>query len=539
MEPSLLIVVGISIVFVAILVPLIIRLLRVQSSNGRLQAEQAAQRQERSVLQQQLADRASEDNEAGDLRVQVAELKTELSAKGELLNTASASLEAQEQRRDELQARVQELVGSKAAMTEELKNEREALSSAKESLESTSDERDGFRTQLEQSRIREGNVNAELTATKKRLVEGEELLKQAKESFKVLSTQTLEQQQKSFMESADANLKEREAAVKKLVDPLRDQIERFGQQRAKSEGELANQIHSLAAETTGLSSALRRPEIRGQWGEVQLERVLELSGLRRDIDYTTQDSFTTDDGRHRTDVIVRMPHDRTVVLDSKVSLESLLNASATDDPDDKAMYLDRHVQDVKNHVRTLADKQYWQHLDQAPNVVVMVLPEFAFLAALEREPEIPEQALARNVIIVTPPAVLALLRAVELNWQQIKVAETAEAISRLGRDLHSDLVRYSDSLAQVGRGLRSAVNGYNSSVGTFQGRITPRSQRFRELGLQISSELNELPEVTTAVRDYQPLAAPEPDENGTALNGETNRVALPDEDQRTPDAALL
>ena len=180
-----------------------------------------------------------------------------------------------------------------------------------------------------------------------------------------------------------------------------------------------------------------------------------------------------------------------------------------------------HVEQVKNHVKSLADKQYWRHLDKTPDVVVMVLPEFAFLAAIEREPDLTEWALKQNVIIVTPPAVLALLRAVELNWQQVRVAETAEQITKIGRELHQSLITYSDAVAQVGRGLRSAVNGYNRSVGTFRSNIAERSEKFRDLGLKLGAEIQELPDVEAQVREFEALPQPQNIDAGNGYDSAT------------------
>ena len=508
---------SIAIVVVVLSVVVGAMLLRTQKVNLELRqsdADRAAKSQELEHLKAQLEQASEGAQAAQELRVELAGLNQSLADKEALLKRADDSNNEIEAQRTKLQEQVQRLTASESGLLEQLKGANESLASAAKRNGELESELEHQRQRAEDISIREGGLRKQLDAVREQLVERDDFVAQAKESFKVLSTQTLEQQQKSFMQTADANLKEREAAVKKLVDPLRDQIERFGQQRSKSEGELGQQIKVLATETTGLASALRRPEVRGQWGEVQLERVLELSGLREGFDYTTQDSFTTADGRQRTDVIVRMPNDRTVVLDSKVSLAALMDASAASDADQKSAHFDRHVEQVKSHVQSLSNKRYWEHLPNTPNVVVMVLPEFAFLAALEREPDLTEWALSKDVILVTPPAVLALLRAVELNWQQVRVAETAEQITQLGRQLHADIARYSENFAQVGRGLRSAVNGYNTSVATFQSSVVRRSDKFQELGLALVGEINELPEVTTNVREFEALPAPE-DSNET------------------------
>ena len=517
MDPLILISI-VPIVMAAVAVVLTLWLLRFSRELRQSDADRAAQSRELEHVKAQLEDATKDANAVQGLRVEVGRLESDLAATKDVAERANESNEKLESRRDELQGQVRELTASESGLREQLKGANESLTAANTRNAELESELEHQRQRAEEISIREGGLRKQLDAVREQLAERDDFVKQAKDSFKVLSTQTLEQQQKTFMQTADANLKEREAAVKKLVDPLREQIERFGQQRSRSEGELGQQIKVLATETTGLASALRRPEVRGQWGEVQLERVLELSGLREGLDYTTQDSFTTDDGRQRTDVIVRMPNERTVVLDSKVSLSALMDASAASDPDQKSAHFNRHVDQVKSHVQSLSNKRYWEHLPNTPNVVVMVLPEFAFLAALEREPDLAEWALSKDVIVVTPPAVLALLRAVELNWQQVRVAETAEQITQLARQLHSDIARYSENFAQVGRGLRSAVNGYNTSVATFQSSVVRRSDKFQELGLALISEIKELPEVTTNVREYEALPVPE---DNSETNGES------------------
>ena len=268
----------------------------------------------------------------------------------------------------------------------------------------------------------------------------------------------------------------------------------------------------LASEAQTLSNALKRPDVRGRWGETQLERVLELSGLRKDIDFTVQDSFDSEGERIRTDVIVHLPQDRTVILDSKVSLTALMEAFETDDDETRSAAFDRHVSQVKSHVDSLAKKEYWSVLASTPDMVVMVMPEFAFLPAIEREPGLTERALEKNVVIVTPPALLALLKAVEMSWQQIRVAETARQISDLGKEMYERLAVFAGHYVNVGNSLRQAIERYNRSVGSWDTRVATSARRFTELNVPISRELPEVPPVDAVPGSIQKLTDGNPDD---------------------------
>ena len=394
----------------------------------------------------------------------------------------------------------------------------------KEIQENNDKERERFQGEIRELERDKEKFSRDLKNANEQLQKHSDLVKEATDSFKVLSAETLERQQKSFMETAGQSLKSRQEAVEKLVKPLTEKIENLDKARVATATEFREQMkvltrtnENLATGAESLANALKRPDVRGRWGEIQLERVLELSGLKRDIDYTVQETFTIDGDRLRTDVIVRMPNDRNIVLDSKVSMVGILDAFEAADGNLREQAMDRHVGHVVNHIDTLADKKYWEVLASTPDMVIMVMPEFAFLPAVEREPGLTERALRKNVIIVTPPALLALLKAVELTWQQIKVAETAKQISDLGRELHRDLIRYADNVAKVGRGLQSAVRGYNDSVGTFEGTIMGRARRFSDLGVTLTQEAPSVQEVTDTPRSLASLPETEFVENAASI----------------------
>ena len=420
-------------------------------------------------------------------------------------------------------SRVNALSGEKAAMETELGVVREQLAEARNALE-----------EVRKLEVERAGLLQKLSNAEERLGERDEVEKRFKDTFKALSSEVLKSQQESFKANAEETLKARQEAVEKLVKPLSEKIESLDKARAKNAGEFQTQISNLmqanrelASEAQTLSNALKRPDVRGRWGETQLERVLELSGLRKDIDFTVQDSFDSEGERIRTDVIVHLPQDRTVILDSKVSLTALMEAFETDDDETRSAAIDRHVSQVKSHVDSLAKKEYWSVLASTPDMVVMVLPEFAFLPAIEREPGLTERALEKNVVIVTPPALLALLKAVEMSWQQIRVAETARQISDLGKEMYDRLAVFAGHYVNVGNSLRQAIERYNRSVGSWDTRVATSAQRFTDLNVPITRELPEVPPVDAVPGSIQKLTDGQP-EDGQAENAD-GRVVDNDE----------
>ena len=404
--------------------------------------------------------------------------------------------------------RISELSGEKASMETELGLTREQLTEVREQLAEAQKALDEVR-KLE---VERAELHQKLANAHERIGERDEVEKRFKDTFKALSSEVLKSQQESFKANAEESLKARQEAVEKLVKPLSEKIETLDKARAKNAGEFQTQISNLmrtnkelAEEAQALSNALKRPDVRGKWGETQLERVLELSGLRKDIDFTVQDSFNNDGERIRTDVIVHLPQDRTVILDSKVSLAALMDAFEAQDEDARSAAFDRHVSQVKTHVDSLSKKEYWNVLASTPDMVVMVMPEFAFLPAIEREPGLTERALEKNVIIVTPPALLALLKAVEMSWQQIRVAETARQISDLGKEMYERLAVFAGHYVNVGNSLRQAIERYNRSVGSWDTRVATSAMRFPELNVPVTRELPEVSPVDEIPRTIQKL----------------------------------
>jgi DNA recombination protein RmuC len=357
-------------------------------------------------------------------------------------------------------------------------------------------------------------------------------------SFKALSADALQASTRQLAELARAelqtaraeakgDLERRQNAVEQLVAPLREQLGRvdaqlvkLDQERRESRGALESQLKTLTetgeklrTETGALVTALRKPNTRGQWGQMQLRNVVELAGMVRHCDFAEQASLTGDDGALRPDLVVKMPGGKHVVVDAKAPLQGVLDAYEARDEDERERHLRDHARLLRKHVRQLADKAYWAGLDSTPDFVVMFLPgEHLYGAALEADPALIEDAMARRVLIATPTTLLAMLRAVAYGWQQERVAESAQAISDIGRELHSRLVKLSGLLATLGTKLNGAVRAYNETIGSYEARVLPGARRFAEHGAAVAGrELPELEHVTLSARSVH-VAELEPDE---------------------------
>lgn len=329
------------------------------------------------------------------------------------------------------------------------------------------------------------------------------------ERFRALSNQALDATNERFMEiatgqiraagvAASGDLERRQQAIETLVGPLRETLGRMEQQlkeadtaRQVTQAELTGQLEvarrdaaALRAETRSLVSALRRPEARGRWGELQLRRVAELAGMMAHCDFDEQVSVPTADGVQRPDMVVRLSGDRQVIVDSKVSLSAYLEAAESDDPAAADARLDAHAKHLRQHVDRLAAKSYWTAFRQTPEFVVLFIPGEAFLApALDRDPELLEYAMTRRVHIATPTTLISMLRTAHYAWQQATLGENARAVFELGRQLHDRLGTLSRHVDGVGRALGRAVVAYNQTVGSLESRVLATARKMGELGV--------------------------------------------------------
>ena len=295
----------------------------------------------------------------------------------------------------------------------------------------------------------------------------------------------------------DGSLAAERAAVDALVRPVNETLARVATDLARSErdrasahAELREQIRATALgsealrqETGQLVSALRRSEVRGRWGEVQLRRLVESSGMIAHVDFDEQSTTRDESGDSlRPDLVVHLADAREIVIDSKVPLSSFIDAAQAHDDDVTVRFMAKHASDVQAHIDRLAAKEYWQRYN-TPEFVVLFLPAEAFLShALEHKPDLLEYAFSRNIVIATPTTLLALLRTVAYTWRQDAAVRNVREVQSLARDLHTRLATFGTHLAKIGSALDSAVGHYNSSVGSYESRVLVSARRLANLG---------------------------------------------------------
>jgi DNA recombination protein RmuC len=394
--------------------------------------------------------------------------------------------------------------------------------------------------ELERELVRaRSDLEHERTLAQERLATLTNAQEQLSASFKALSADALKSSIDQLTElnraqlnaaraEARGDLDSRRQAVEQLVGPLKEQLGRvdaqlvaFDQDRRESRGRLEAQLRTLAetgeklrTETGALVTALRKPNARGQWGQMQLRNVVELAGMVRYCDFAEQLPVAGDETTLRPDLVVNLPGGKHVVVDAKAPLQGVLDAYQARDEAERQQHLRDHARLLRRHVKALADKAYWAGLDSAPDLVVMFLPgEHLYVAALEADPALIEDAMARRVLIATPTTLLAMLHAVAYGWQQERVAESAQAISELGRELHGRLVKLSTLLATLGTRLNSTVRAYNDAVGSYEARVLPAARRFEDHGsVAAGRELPEMEPVTVSARSVHAaeLVAGEP-----------------------------
>ncbi|MGZ4274907.1 MAG: DNA recombination protein RmuC, partial [Solirubrobacteraceae bacterium] len=277
-------------------------------------------------------------------------------------------------------------------------------------------------------------------------------------------------------------------------------------------GRLESQLRTLAetgdrlrTETSALVTALRKPNARGQWGQMQLRNVVEAAGMLRHCDFVEQHSYAGDETTLRPDMVVNLPGGKQVVVDAKSPLQGVLDAHEARDEAEREQALRDHGRLLRKHVKALADKAYWSRLDTTPDMVVMFLPGESLLgAALEADSRLLEDAMAQRVLIATPTTLLAMLHAVAYGWQQERVAESAQEISELGRELHGRLAKLSTLLGTLGTRLNRTVTAYNETIGSYEARVMPSARRFADHGaVSEGSDLPELEPVTVSARTVQ------------------------------------
>jgi DNA recombination protein RmuC len=328
-------------------------------------------------------------------------------------------------------------------------------------------------------------------------------LKANSETFLRLAEQNLGAQQ----ERAKRELGDREQAVENLVKPIKDALQQSQKQiadleksRSEAYGGIKSQLEamqisqqSLTQETHNLVKALRRPEVRGRWGEITLRRLVELAGMVEHCDFQEQVHTTSDDKIIRPDMVVRMPDQRELVVDVKTPLDAYLEAVEANDDAQKKLGLERHARNVREHIRKLASKTYWEQFSNSPEFVILFIPGDQFLsAALGEDPDLIEYALANQIILATPTSFVALLKAVAYGWRQLTLAGNAKEIRKLAEDLYGRLTTFVGHMNKVGKQLASSVDNYNRAVGSLERKVLPGARKFVELGIRPKKDLEQL-----------------------------------------------
>jgi DNA recombination protein RmuC len=364
-------------------------------------------------------------------------------------------------------------------------------------------------------------MRTQLAAAQQNLSDQRRLLDEAQQqlrhAFAVVSADSLARNNEAFLQlakerfatitaEAAGSLDQRKEQIDGLLKPMRELMEQYQlrvgeieKSRVESYSMLREQLGTLTetqralnTQTSQLVTALSRPTVRGQWGEISLRRLVELAGLSNHCDFVEQMVVDGDAGRLRPDMVVRLPLDRNVVIDCKTCFDAFLDAAAAVDEDVRRGHLQRHAQQVRSRARELAAKNYWAQFDHSPEYVIMYLPGEAFLySAVEQDPALIEDCINNHVLIATPTTLIALLKTIEFGWRQEEMTENAEQIRTLGVELYDRIGKVLEHIARLGTNLNSAVTSYNATLGSLDSRVMPTVKKMSELGARSDKELPE------------------------------------------------
>jgi len=440
------------------------------------------------------------------------------------LNDVKSNLDRATAERAAIQARLNEVL----PLEGEVSTLRESVATVRNTLTSLEAEIEALRQVNEQANLEIQGFELKSQSQEALIREREDALErqrkqfaedktQLENSFASLSKQALAQAQQSFLEVAESKFKDARQVSQKEIDQLlspmketlgqlKEHTRELEEKRTHSYAELSQQVRSLLSSTNQLSNALRRPEVRGSWGEITLKRAAEAAGLVEGNDFEMQVSSNTDDGRLRPDMVVRLPNGKTIVVDSKVPLDAYLAAIHSEDATEKGAKLKEHAAQVRKHIQQLSSKQYQGIFADSADFVVMFVPsEALYQGAIEQDPSLLEEAFNKKVILANPMTLVALLRTVASGMQQQKAYENALQIAKLGGELHDAVGVMTEHFVKVGKNIGQAANSYNQMVGSVERNVLSKARKMRELGAKGTKELDE-PEILNAV--IRPSALP-------------------------------
>ena len=379
------------------------------------------------------------------------------------------------------------------------------------------------RLQSERSAL-EARMEEQAAAAESRLALLEEAKARLSEAFQALSREALEINSKTFLQLAGETLGQKSQAIDQVVQPLKESLDKVESamreietKREGAYGSLTEQIRGLSeaqlrlqGETANLVKALRQPQVRGRWGEIQLRRVVELAGMIEHCDFEEQVSVAGEEGRFRPDLVVSLPNDRIIVVDAKVPLEAYMEAMEAPDETARSEKLKNHSRQIRDHISKLSAKDYWKQFDRTPDFVVLFLPGESFMsAAAGTDLELIEYGAKNKVMLATPTTLLALLKAVAYGWNQEAIARNAKAISETGRELHDRLKAFLVHFEGVRKGLKTASDSYNKAVGSLENRVLVTARRLAVLNHSDEGELDGPAPLEIPLRSLQEYESPE------------------------------